>query len=56
MVLHMESFFYHEVPDVLMREQHINTLIWMMQAHASILERKGWQWEPDNIEILEWYH
>lgn len=43
-----------EVDELFQRNQHLESLFWMMSAHAKMWELKGWSFEPDHTEILTW--
>lgn len=36
------------------RKQAFESFAWMMALHAFAWEMRGWQFEPDSVEILEW--
>lgn len=36
------------------RKQAYASFCWMMAIHAAAWERRGWQFEPNEVEILEW--
>ncbi len=43
-----------EVDDTEQRKQHMASLYWMMGVHARVWERNGFQFEPDDMEVLSW--